>query len=128
MISKIKKRLFRFIDWYDIKKGTRYFKIKKITESLDDGYIVTTNKGFKIHIHCKEFAYACIFISKWARNKEMSVYHVYCVCSPDTPADIKEKFSSELKISTFLHSWSSKEYQKMQAIKAYVDLVLKGEI
>lgn len=128
MIKRIKKCIHKFIDWYDRKKGTRYFKLKKINDSLDDGYIITTDNGFKIYIHCREFAYACIFLSRWARNKELSVYHVYCVCSPDTPKDIKKKFSSELKISTFLHSWSSKESQKMQAIKAYVDLVLKGEI
>lgn len=128
MFKKIKKRIHKLMDWYDHKKGSRYFKLKSIQESPDDGYIITTDQGFKIFIYCKEYAYVCIFLNKWALDKQLSVYHVYCVCSEDTPADVKVKFKSELKISAFLNKWSSKESQKMQAIKAYVDLVLKGEI
>lgn len=128
MFKRFDKCIHKLMDWYDAKKGTRYFKLKKINDSTNDGYIITTNQEFTIYIYCKETAYSCIFISKWARNKELSVYHVYCVCSPNTPTDVKNKFSSELRISAFLNSWSSKESQKMQAIKAYVDLVLKGDI
>lgn len=125
---KLKSYMYSLMDWYDNLKGRRYFKLKNIRESLDDGYLIKTDQGFNIHIYCREYTYACIYSTKWARNKEMSIYHVYCVCDNHAPQRVKDKFSPELRVSTFLHSWSSKESQKKQAIKVYVDLILKGDI
>lgn len=128
MTSNLKRFIHLSLDLWNILKGTRYYTLNKIQDSLEDGYIINTKNGFKVQIYCKESSYKCVFVSKWAKDKTMSIYHVYAICSPDTPEEIKSKFSAELRISSILHSWSSQESQKMQAIKAYVDLVFKGVI
>ena len=128
MTSNLKRFIHLSLDLWNILKGTRYYTLNKIQDSLEDGYIINTKNGFKVQIYCKESSYKCVFVSKWAKDKTMSIYHVYAICSPDTPEEIKNKFSAELRISSILHSWSSQESQKIQAIKAYVDLVFKGVI
>jgi hypothetical protein len=125
MLDGLKNVIYRILDWWEESKGDRYFKLGKSHQSPNDGYTIVTNQGFEIKIYCHETVYDCIYISKWSRNKKLSVYHVFCVCTEDTPKDIKEKLKGELKITSFLHPWASKESQKKQVIKAYIDLLIK---
>ncbi len=128
MITKLRKLIHAVFDWWDGIKGERYFKLGRIQQSADDGYTIETTNGFKIFIHCNEHVYVCVYLNSWTKNKKLSVYHIYCVCSNDTPPEIKEKLKGDLRISSFLHPWSSTESQKKQVIKAYIDMVLKNEI
>lgn len=124
MKNKIKSIIYYILDWWENSKGSRYFKLGEVYQSPDDGYTIETNHGFKVYIYCHEKVYDCIYLSKWTRNKKLSIYHVYCSCSMDTPQEIKDKLSGDLRISSFLHPWSSKESQKKQVIKTYIDLLL----
>ncbi len=124
MLNRLKSVMYTLLDWWEDSKGARYFKLGEVYQSPDDGYTIETNQGFKIYIYCHEMVYDCVYLSRWTRNKKLSVYHVYCVCTQDTPQEIKDKLKGELKISSFLHPWASKESQKKQVIKTYIDLLL----
>jgi hypothetical protein len=126
------KYLIRFLhavlDITERLKGERYFQLGSVHQSFDDGYSIFTNEGFEINIHCYEYVYECIYLNGWYKNKKISIYHIYCVCSPNTPQEIQDRLKGDLKIPSFLHPWSSKESHKKQAIKAYIDMKLKKEI
>lgn len=128
MLKSIRVLIYRVMNWLDNIKGSRHYGVKHIHQHSSDGYLIIADKGFEIRLYCQERVYSCTFASKWVTDKELSVFTVYATCSTDTPQEIQDRFKSELTISTFLNSWSSKEAQKLQAIKAYVDMILKGDI
>jgi hypothetical protein len=121
---KLKAILHCVIDWIEGNKGIRTLKLIKIKQSFDDGYKIVTTDNFDIAIFCREFEYKHIYSSFWARSKKMSVYHVYCVCSGNTPEHIKDIFKEELRISAVLNPWSSKDKQKKEIISVFIDLAI----
>lgn len=124
MRNQLKRIMYCVLDRWEKSKGARYFKMGAVYQAPDDGYVIETNRGFKIHIYCHETVYDCIYINPWVRNKTLSIYRVYCTCTNDTPDIIKNKLSKELVITSFLHPWASKASQKKQVIKTYIDLLL----
>jgi hypothetical protein len=124
MLNRLKRALYTTLDWWEDSKGAKYFRLGEVYQSPNDGYTIVTNHGFKIRIHCRELVYDCVYLNRWTRNKKISIYHVYCVCADDVPEQLKEKLKGDLMISSFLHPWASKESQKKQVIKAYIDLLL----
>lgn len=125
MLVHLKNTMYKILDWWEDRKGARYFRLDETYQSPNDGYTIITNHGFEIKIHCREIVYSCIYQSWWSRDKKISVYHVYSVCTDDTPQEIKDRLKNDLRINSFLHPWTSKESQKKQVIKTYVDLLMK---
>jgi hypothetical protein len=125
MLNNLRKLKHFVLDFLEDLKGEKRYEPRDVLQSLDDGYVLDTNYGFKIYIYCREYVYRCVYSRSIFKSKEMSIYHVYCVCSPDTPQHVKDRLKDELRISSFLHPSSSGSSKKQQVIKSYIDLILK---
>lgn len=121
-----KKLIHCLIDCIEILKGSKSLKFIKSNQSIDDGYRITTSHNYDIAIFCKESIYFRNYTSKWVSSKTIAVYHVYCICSDNTPDNIKEIFKEELRIGCVLSPWASRDSQKKEIINVFVELAINA--
>lgn len=107
-------------------KGDRILSVIRVHQDPNDGYKAVLNDGNLIQIFCNEITYKVTYSKWWVRDNDISIYHVYCMCSQGTPQALKDKLSTGFTITQLLHSLSYREDQKKAAISAYVDVILSA--
>ena len=124
MFNYFKFQLKKLFDYLEELKGTRTLKYVTTYRHDDANYKIVTNNDFIITIYCIEHIYRCEYSSPLIKDKDLSVFHIYSICSEDTPDLLKQKLKNELKISPIASYWATREYHKKAAIQAYIDLVI----
>ena len=105
-------------------KGARSFKVVNIQQNPIESYKIIASDGSVIEIFCHELNYRLVYQAWWVRNRRITMYRVYCLCSDNTPAGIKARLNDDFVIAQFLHPLHHRTAQKKAVIDSYVDLIL----
>jgi len=124
MFNYLKYQIKKLMNILEDFKGTKVVRYNCTYKTEDSNYRIVTNNDFEVVIYCAENVYTCEYSNPLFRPKELSVYHIYSVCSEHTPIFLKVKLTNELKIPSLTSFGTSREYKKKAAIQAYVDLVI----
>lgn len=125
MWNQFKHRCKLWIDRYENLKGQRTLHHVHTYRDASAFYEIQTNAEFTITIHCVEHVYECRYANAFFKPRQFSIFHVYSVCGAGTPPPLQLRLETELRISSIVSLYASREYKKKAAIQAYVDLVIR---
>ncbi len=105
-------------------KGERTVSVVTPLQNPLEGYKVITSGGAEIEIFCREKVYRVHHRAPWYPNRRITLYHVYCNYSANTPQGLGARLREEFTITPLLPWGSSRVEQKKAAIDCYVSLIL----
>lgn len=105
-------------------KGTKtVLEIKSPQNAL--GHLAAYDvSGFEINIYCQLKHYHRAYDKWYAPNKSIWVYHIFSVVSNDAPDVIRQACELDIDLPSQFPAFVDKEYQKDEAIRAYLDLLI----
>lgn len=128
-LFKSVKSLTCFIaDIYHAQRGIRSFTRRLDANDLRDFLQINTSADQYTTIHCTQETYDCEFNNFWPKSKCVTIYHVYAVCSANTPEDIKERFKVEMRLPPCLPHSVSAAIQSRTCIDAYLAYICANRL
>jgi hypothetical protein len=114
--------LSSLFEWIEKSKTTR--TIVRQLDADKTRYEVTTNAGYGFFIYCEEHRFAYWNGRSMRSTSPKSIFRVYCHCDENTPDVIRNRLSKVLDLPCLVSNFTSVDFKKKAAIKAYLDLIL----
>lgn len=111
------------LEFVEARKGVRTVSIVNPHQDPLESYRVVTSAGSHIEIFCREITVRVAYSAWWAATKSITMYHVYCTCSAETPQRLRDLLNEDFTLARLLHPWASRVAQKKAVIDCYVDLL-----
>lgn len=106
--------------------GPRTLYTNETPVNEENVLIIKTVQGQEIRIYCRISNHHLRFTRWWAPSKHLQVYHLHCICSPDTPEEVKELFMRDGHIPAFTSRYVSAHYALQRVAESYIDFMLES--